>query len=537
MELEMISKDSSWWVFTLPAFLGSENLLDGYVLLSLLLAAFSLPILAWALSPGGTAWKNGRNRRGPVPIPGPRGLPIFGSLFSLARGLAHRSLAVTASALSATHLMAFSLGSTPVVVASDPTTAHEILTSPHFADRPLKQSAKTLKFARAIGFAPNGSYWRLLRRIASSHLFAPRRIAAHEAGRQLDCAAMLHSIANEQASLGVVHLRKHLQGAALNNIMGSVFGKRYDVVSKDSCGELEELREMVKEGFELLGAFNWSDYIPWLSNFYDPRRINERCKALVPRVTKLVRSIIEEHRVASELKKLSDVADFVDVLLSLDGEEKLQEDDMVAVLWEMIFRGTDTTALLTEWVMAELVLHPRVQEKLRNEVDGAAREGGLTDAVVARLPYLQAVVKETLRVHPPGPLLSWARLSTSDVKLSNGMVIPAGTTAMVNMWAITHDERVWEDALKFRPERFVAAEGGADVDVRGGDMRLAPFGAGRRVCPGKNLGMATVSLWVAKLVHHCKWVQDEANPIDLGELLKLSCEMKTPLSAVAVLRN
>lgn len=202
----------------------------------------------------------------------------------------------------------------------------------------------------------------------------------------------------------------------------------------------------------------------------------------------------------------------------------------------MIFRGTDTTALLTEWVMAELVLHPGVQEKLQSELDIAVKDrsgNDLTDADVAKLPYLQAVVKETLRVHPPGPLLSWARLSTSDVQLSNGMVIPANTTAMVNMWAITHDPRLWKDPLEFRPERFIEA----DVDVRGVDLRLAPFGAGRRVCPGKNLGLVTVTLWVAKLVHHFKWVEHVAHPVDLSEILKLSCEMKYPLHAVAVQRN
>jgi cytochrome P450 len=202
----------------------------------------------------------------------------------------------------------------------------------------------------------------------------------------------------------------------------------------------------------------------------------------------------------------------------------------------MIFRGTDTTALLTEWVMAELVLHPEIQEKLHSELDMAVKDGSLaalTDADVEKLPYLQAVVKETLRVHPPGPLLSWARLSTSDVQLNNGMVIPANTTAMVNMWAITHDPNVWEDPLEFKPERFIEA----DVDVRGNDLRLAPFGAGRRVCPGKKLGLVTVTLWVAKLVHCFKWNRDVDHPVDLSEVLKLSCEMKYPLHAVAVGRK
>lgn len=205
---------------------------------------------------------------------------------------------------------------------------------------------------------------------------------------------------------------------------------------------------------------------------------------------------------------------------------------------EMIFRGTDTVALLTEWVMAELILNPKVQANLYTELH-LATLGNKTidDAAVAKLPYLQAVVKETLRIHPPGPLLSWARLSTSDVRLSNGMVIPCNTTAMVNMWAITHDPKIWEDPLAFRPERFLPSAGGAELDVRGGDLRLAPFGAGRRVCPGKNLGLVTVGLWVAKLVAHFDWVQDMVQPVDLGEVLKLSCEMKTPLSAVPVPRS
>ncbi|KAK4253031.1 hypothetical protein QN277_010866 [Acacia crassicarpa] len=534
--------DSTWWLFTLPAIAGTQHLHNTFLIFFIPLLLVVLGFLSWTFSSGGLAWKTGKTRMGQIAIPGPRGVPVFGSLFCLSHGLAHRTLASLSSSLAAKQLMAFSLGSVPVVITSDPHIAREILTSPHFADRPVKQSAKSLMFSRAIGFAPNGSYWRLLRRIASTHLFSPRRIAAHETGRFLDCATMLRAIADEQTINGVVALRKHLQAAALNNIMGTVFGKRYEYNYKPYSFDLEvkELHEIVREGFELLGAFNWSDYVPWMSLFYDPSRIRERCRVLVPRVRKFVKALIDQHRLADSpsSNKLSDRSDFVDVLLSLDGpDEKLHEDDMIAVLWEMIFRGTDTTALLTEWAMAELVLNKQVQTRIREEVDEfVGDKDDVTDSDVAKMPYLQAVVKETLRVHPPGPLLSWARLSTSDVQLSNGMVVPANTTTMVNMWAITHDPQVWKDPFVFKPERFVASEGGADVDVRGVDLRLAPFGAGRRVCPGKNLGLVTVNLWVAKLVRHFEWVQDQANPVDLTEQLKLSCEMKNPLKAVAIPR-
>ncbi|KAF8115756.1 hypothetical protein N665_0025s0208 [Sinapis alba] len=530
MELmNMASKETSYWMIALPAVFGTQNMYDVSIFGYLILAVVSLSLLTWAFAGGGgVAWKNGRNRLGRVAIPGPRGIPIFGSLFTLSRGLAHRSLAAMAWSRANTQIMAFSLGTTPVIVASEPNTAREILMSPHFADRPVKQSAKSLMFSRAIGFAPNGAYWRTLRRIASTHLFAPRRILAHEAGRQLDCAGMVKAVLGEQNGAGSVVLRKHLQLAALNNIMGSVFGRRYDPLAQKEA--LDELTSIVREGFELLGAFNWSDHLPWLSYFYDPVRLKQRCSDLVPRINTFVKRIIDEHR-ASNSEKIRDIGDFVDVLLSLDGDEKLQEDDMIAVLWEMIFRGTDTTALLTEWTMAELVLNPNVQAKLRDEIKTAVRDRAeVSDADLAKLPYLNAVLKETLRLHPPGPLLSWARLSTSDVQLSNGMVVPKGTTAMVNMWAITHDPTVWSDPLQFNPERFI---GNADhVDIRGGDLRLAPFGAGRRVCPGKNMGLATVTRWVAELVRRFEWSQDQTEPVNLSEVLKLSCEMEHPLRAV-----
>lgn len=326
------SKDTTWCFFALPAFLGSNNLLDPFVLFTLFMTLLTVSLLTWAFSSGGIAWKNGRTKLGFVPIPGPKGLPVFGSLFTLRRGLPHCTLASMASTRVGPNkeLMAFSLGSTPLVVSSEPVVAREILTSPHFADRPVKLSAKTLMFTRAIGFAPNGPYWRQLRRIASTHLFAPRVIAAHEAGRRQDSAAMVHAISTEVATRGVVTLRRHLQNAALNNIMGSVFGRRLDLAQDNK--EANELREMVAEGFELLGAFNWSDYLPWLSHVYDPCLIVKRSQALVPRVRKFVGGVIREHEF-NESSAASDDADFVDILLSLDGEEKLSEDDMIAVLW------------------------------------------------------------------------------------------------------------------------------------------------------------------------------------------------------------
>lgn len=483
--------------------------------------------------PGGSTWASfrARNER---PIPGPRGLLVIGSLLSMG-DQAHRNLEALAIEYKAKTLMALSMGKTRYVIASTPESAREILHSAAFSSRPIKQSAQQLLFHRAIGFAPQGEYWRKLRRIASTHLFSPKRIATHEAARQEETKAMINAI--DQASVGGtegVQVRSFLQRAALNNVMSSVMGRKFDF---GSSAEADRLQAMVREGFEVLGAFNWADHLPFLQAL-DPQDIHGRCADLVPRVIAFVQNIIDEHRASkSDGAVDSSQMDFVDVLLSLPDDDKLSDSDMISVLWEMIFRGTDTMAIVTEWALAELVLNPDVQRAVKAEIEAVVElNGEIRDHHVNQMPYLQGVVKETLRLHPPGPLLSWARLSNEDTTVA-GFHVPKGTTAMVNMHAITHDAAIWDQPLQFRPQRFVSSLGGTDFDVKGSDTKLAPFGAGRRVCPGRALGMTTIQLWIAKLVNEFEWVATDEHPVDLTEVLKLSAEMVKPLTVRPVHRT
>lgn len=188
----------------------------------------------------------------------------------------------------------------------------------------------------------------------------------------------------------------------------------------------------------------------------------------------------------------------------------------------MIFRGTDTVAILLEWILARMVLHQEIQTKAQLEIDAVVGTHRLvSNSDLPNLHYLQAIVKETLRMHPPGPLLSWARLAIHDTHIGQNF-IPAGTTAMVNMWSITHDKEIWLEPNKYEPERFI----NEDVAIMGSDLRLAPFGSGRRVCPGKAMGLATVELWLAQLLQNFKWVASDNYGVDLTETLKLSMEMK-----------
>lgn len=188
-------------------------------------------------------------------------------------------------------------------------------------------------------------------------------------------------------------------------------------------------------------------------------------------------------------------------------------------------------AILLEWILARMVLHQDIQARAQSEIDtvvGAKRSVAHSD--LPHLPYLSAIVKETLRMHPPGPLLSWARLAIHDTQIGSHF-IPAGTTAMVNMWSITHDPMFWQEPEEFKPERFVEE----DVAIMGSDLRFAPFGSGRRVCPGKAMGLATVELWLAQLLQNFRWVPSACG-VDLSENLKLSLEMKHSLVCEALPR-
>ncbi|PSR96595.1 Cytochrome P450 78A5 like [Actinidia chinensis var. chinensis] len=495
------------------------------VLCTVLFAA----VFGFGRAPGGLAWAFSKAQAQPKSsIPGPSGLPLLGLAFAFTGSLTHRVLAKLAESFKAVRLMAFSVGLTRFVISTHPESAKEILSSSAFADRPVKESAYELLFGRAMGFAPYGEYWRNLRRISATHFFSPKRIACFGDLRRKIGSEMVTQIEDLMEKNGVVEIKRVLHLGSLNNVMMSAFGRSYDFKSLDGC----ELEHLVSEGYELLGIFNWVDHFPLLG-WLDLQGVRRRCRELVSRVNMFVGEIIEVHRVtrAESGGVEGDDGDFVDVLLDLESENKLSDSDMIAVLWEMIFRGTDTVAILLEWIIARMVLHPDIQAKAQSEIDSVVgKTRTVLDSDLPNLPYLLAIVKETLRMHPPGPLLSWARLAIHDTHVGDHF-IPAGTTAMVNMWAITHDERIWSEPNDYMPERFMEE----DVTIMGSDLRLAPFGSGRRVCPGKAMGLATVQLWLAHLLQSFKWVASD-NGVDLSEALKLSMEMKHPLVCKAVAR-
>lgn len=166
----------------------------------------------------------------------------------------------------------------------------------------------------------------------------------------------------------------------------------------------------------------------------------------------------------------------------------------------MFGAGTDTSAVTTEWAMSELINHPYVMAKARQEIDMVIGKSKMVEeSDIANLPYIQAIVKETLRLHPTGPLV--VRECTEDCIIA-GYEIPAKTRLFVNVWAIGRDPNHWENPLEFWPERFLNKEemGKSQLDVRGQHFHLLPFGTGRRSCPGATLAMQVVQTTLAVMI-------------------------------------
>lgn len=196
----------------------------------------------------------------------------------------------------------------------------------------------------------------------------------------------------------------------------------------------------------------------------------------------------------------------------------------------MIAGGTESSAVTVEWAISELLKRPEIIKKATEELDRViGRERWVEEKEIQTLPYIEAIVKETMRLHPVAPMLV-PRQTREDVTI-NGYDIPAGTRVLVNVWTIGHDPAVWENPDEFRPERFLEKS----IDVKGHDFELLPFGSGRRMCPGYNLGLKVIQVSLANLLHGFNWtLPDGMKNADLSmeEIFGLSTPKKDPLQAV-----
>ncbi|KAI3806502.1 hypothetical protein L1987_22409 [Smallanthus sonchifolius] len=234
-----------------------------------------------------------------------------------------------------------------------------------------------------------------------------------------------------------------------------------------------------------------SDEINWFIKYLsqkakDGNGFGKISKDVHSRFDALMERILREHEEARKQEK-GEVKDLLNILLDVSEDDsmeiKLTRGNIKAFVQEILIAGTDTSAITIEWALAELINHPNVMKKALEEIDQVVGKNRLLqESDIPNLPYLQAIDKESLRLHPTAPLIP--RLSTKDCTVG-GYHIPANTTTFINVCSVGRDPTHWESPLEFKPERFE----GNQLDVRGQHFRLLPFGSGRRMCPGTSLGL------------------------------------------------
>ncbi|XP_057416754.1 cytochrome P450 736A117-like [Lotus japonicus] len=486
-------------------------------------------------------WYSNSTKRKTSP-PSPPKLPVIGNLHQL--GLfPHRTL----QSLARKHgpVMLLHLGSVPVLVISSAEAACEIMKTHDrvFANRPHGKLYDILLYdSKDVSTAPYGEYWRQIRSISVLHLLSVKRVRSLRCVREEEIMLMMEKIRNSCSSASPVNL-SGLIARTINDIVCRVaLGRKYGGESGKG------FKKLLEEFTELLGSFIVGDYVPWLGWLTWISGVYAKANRVAKEFDDLLEEVVEEHinreKGASNKKDVrSDSegqSDFVDVLLWIQRTNALgfsiDRTVIKALILDMFSAGTDTISTLLEWEMTELLRHPLVMKKLKDEGKNVAGDRvHITEEDLDQMPYLMAVVKETLRLHPPIPLLV-PRESSQDIQLK-GYQVKAGTRVFINAWAIARDPAYWEEPEEFKPERFL----NSSVDVKGNDFHLIPFGAGRRGCPGIAYAMVANEIVLANLIHQFDWEIPSGfageKTLDLSETVGLTMHRKSPLMAVATTKK
>ncbi|KAI7732374.1 hypothetical protein M8C21_010313 [Ambrosia artemisiifolia] len=461
--------------------------------------------------------------------PSPGKLPIIGNLHQIGSN-PHRALQTLAKKHG--QLILIQLGSVPVLVASSAEAASEILKTHDliFASRPKLTIPDTLTYgSKDIGFSPYGEYWRQVRSIAVLQLLSSKRVQSFRHVREQETEFMINMIGKSCGS--VIDLGELLNSFTNNVICRVALGRTYEGV---------KFKDLLVRFTYLLGCFSVGNYIPWLSWVDRLSGLVARTKAVAEEFDEFLEGVLEEHickkRMVDGHGNGHDKGqDLVDILLDIQTEKNanfiLHRDVIKAAIMDLFAAGTDTTSTAIEWAISELIRHPSVMKKIQIEVREIANgKPMITEDDLEKMKYLKVVLKETLRLHTPLPLLI-ARESTQDVKLM-GYDVSAGTQVIINAWAIGRDPSQWVEPEMFHPERFLSNP----MDYKGLNFEFIPFGAGRRGCPAIQFALVVNELALANLVYKYDLaLPDEMNgeELDMTEITGLTLHRKSPLRVVA----
>ncbi|KAL7133526.1 hypothetical protein ABFS83_12G146800 [Erythranthe nasuta] len=512
-------------------------------------AGVVLALLLWA------AWAvvtERRHRRleelGRLP-PGPRPLPVVGNMLQLAAAgsasAPHRSFAELAKQHGS--VMTLHLGSMTTVVVSS-SEAARVMFKNHdavLAGRKIYESMKgDIGNEGSLITAQHGQHWRTLRRLCTAEFFAAAPLDAMRGVRARCVDQMVQHIRDASSAGGgggSVDVGKFFFLMAFNLIGNLMFSK--DLLGPESERGAKFFYHAGKV-MEFAGKANVADFLPAL-RWLDPQRIRRRTQFHVKRAFDVagdfLKDRIREMKNSGSSSEVDSIKkkDYLDVLLEYRGDDVavpsvFSSTIINVIVFEMFTAGTDTTTSTLEWAMAELLRRPetlrRVQAELRATIPAGKK---LEEENLEKLPYLKAVIKETLRLHPPLPFL--VPHKAMDTCKMMGYHIPKETQILVNVWAIGRDPKTWKDPLEFRPERFLDPNNTADY--KGHHFEFIPFGSGRRICPAVPLATRVLPLALGSILHSFDWVlADGMKPaeMDMGERMGITLRKAVPLKAVPI---
>ncbi|CAI0406226.1 unnamed protein product [Linum tenue] len=464
-----------------------------------------------------------RLRRRQLPPSPPSALPILGHI-SLLKHPIHR----TFHALAQDHGPIFSLrlGNRLAVVVSSATLAEECFTENDvvFANRPELIMGKHIGYNyTTMTQAPYGDHWRNLRRIGAVEIFSAHRLNALLPIRREEVRRLASKLAHG-SHRRVVELKSAFHELTFDTMMRMVAGERFYGDGDDRGSR--EFREVIKEVAARGGATNPGDFVP-VMRWIDGGKFEKTVAELAGRMDSFLQKLIEEHR--SKTEKLDSANTMLDHLLKLQESEPEYYSDQIikGLVLVMLLAGTDTSAVTLEWAMSNLLNHPSLLVKAREELDRQIGEERLVDEPdISNLAYLQNIISETLRLYPAAPLLV-PHASSEDCVVGE-YHLPRGTMLLVNAWAIHRDPNLWDDPLSFRPERY--ENGGKE------SYKLIPFGLGRRSCPGAGLAQRVVGFTLGTLIQCFEWERSSEEEVDMNEGKGITMPKEKPLEAICISR-
>ncbi|KAG0591031.1 hypothetical protein KC19_1G143900 [Ceratodon purpureus] len=469
--------------------------------------------------------------------PGPSPLPIIGSLHLFGTH-PHQSLAGLAQKYGP--VMSIQLGQKSCVVATSPEAAQEFLKlqDANFSSRPHLRCIELIA-PQDIVFHDITPVTSHLRKIIVSELTSAKRLKASKYIRTEELAHMLRSISKET---GPIQVKTFFYRMSTNILTRMVLNKRFLCQGQgddhNAASEMQEFTEIIEEANYCMAAVHLKDVFNFIPKWLDPQGLDTRFRKLKARLDKFHINMVNQHREERRKNPISEEQKtFLDVMLEqLDNSKyEITEELIKGAIWNNLFAGTDTTMVTSEWAMAEVLRCPSVMKEARAELD---RVVGLNRTVqesdIPDLKYIQAIVKETMRLHSIVPLL--APHQSIDATKAFGFDIPAKTRLFVNWWGIGRDPQVWENPLEFVPERFLDGAPHAKTEFHGQHFEFIPFGSGRRKCVGISFAALAVHIQVANFLHAFEWsLPTGLSPqmLDMAEGTGMAMQMQNPLVAIA----